>query len=351
MESGAAFEDPTVQGQAEIWQLMFAFVDSMVLKCAMELGIADIINSQGKPLTLQQIATHLPFPSPDTDYLYRIMRFLVRKRIFSEHCDGGDVHYGLTPSSKWILRDAELSLAPMALMQNHPAALAPWHCFAACVKEGGIAFKMAHGSELWDFCTAKPEFNDIFNRAMACSSTIVLKAVISGYKAGFDGIRSLVDVAGGTGTAVSEIVKAYPHIKGINFDLPHVIATAPRYKGVSHVSGDMFTEIPAADAVFMKWVLHDWSDDMCVKILKKCKKAIPEKCGKVILVDVVLRPDDESIFRETGLVLDLVMVAHTSGGKERTEAEWKNILEGGGFLRYNIIQIPSLLSIIEAYPN
>ena len=99
--------------------------------------------------------------------------------------------------------------------------------------------------------------------------------------------------------------------------------------------------------------MHDWSDEICVKILKNCRKAIPEESGKVIIVDVVLQPDGNGLFDDTGLMFDLLMLAHTSGEKERTELEWKKVLEGGGFPRYNIIKIPALPlpSIIEAYPK
>lgn len=92
-------------------------------------------------------------------------------------------------------------------------------------------------------------------------------------------------------------------------------------------------------------IMHDWNDEDCVKILKNCRKAIPEKSGKVIIMDIVLHPSDQ-----LGLAFDLLMMAHSSGGKERTELEWKKLLEDGGFPRYNIIKIPSFLSIIEAYP-
>ena len=87
---------------------------------------------------------------------------------------------------------------------------------------------------------------------MACTAKISIKTVMAAYKDGFGSIGSLVDVGGGTGGAVAEVVKAYPHIKGVNFDLPHVVATAPAYDGVSHVGGDMFESIPCADAIFMK---------------------------------------------------------------------------------------------------
>jgi hypothetical protein len=252
-----------VQGQAEIWQHMFGFVDSMALKCAVELRIADIIHSHGGPISLHQIASGIDSPSPDIPYLTRIMRSLVRKNIFTEHHpleSGGETIYGLNPASRWLLHDTELSLVPMVLMENHSWQLAPWHCLGQCVKEGGIAFKKAHGCEMWDFASKNPEFNNIFNDAMACTAKIVMGVVLAEYKDGFGSVGSLVDVGGGTGGMIGEIVKAHPRIKGINFDLPHVVATAPVREGVSHVGGDMFDAIPNADAVFMKvciqYVIH-----------------------------------------------------------------------------------------------
>jgi hypothetical protein len=245
-----------VKGQAEIWQQMFAFVDSMALKCAVELRIADIIHSYGGPITLRQIADGIDSSSPDIPYLARIMRLLVRKNIFIEHHhsmdDGEETLYGLTEKSKWLLHDAEMSLAPMVLMENHQWQLAPWHCLGQCVKEGGIAFNKAHGCEIWDFALKNPEFNNIFNNGMACTAKIVTRGILAEYKDGFGCLGSLVDVGGGTGGMIAEIVKAHPHIKGINFDLPHVVATAPLHEGVSHVGGDMFDTIPDGDAIFMK---------------------------------------------------------------------------------------------------
>ncbi|KAI3833043.1 hypothetical protein MKX03_021321 [Papaver bracteatum] len=289
---------------------MFAFVDSMALKCAVELGIPDIINSH------------------DIDYLTRVMRLLVRKRIFSSQIyqETNQISYGLTPSSKWLLRDSKFN--------------------------GGLPFEKAHGAEIWDFASGNPQFNHLFNDAMRCAAEIIINAVLVKYKDGFNGIESLVDVGGGTGTMITEIVKANPHIRGINFDLPHVVATAPEQQGVEHVGGDMFVDIVEADAVIMKWILHDWTDEDCLKILRNCHKAIAKnKNGKVIIVDCVLRPDGDGSFDNTGLAFDLVMFAVTSGGKERTEVEWRMLFNNAGFPRCNIIQIAAFPSIIEAFPE
>ncbi|XP_042486940.1 (R,S)-reticuline 7-O-methyltransferase-like [Macadamia integrifolia] len=251
---------------------MFSFAESMALKCAVESRIADIINSHGHPITLQEIAASIDSPSLDVDCLARVMRLLVRKRIFTSSQpiadDIKETVYGLTNSSKWLLRDSSSSapsLAAMVLAEDHPWLMAPWHCLTKCVQEGGVAFTKAHGCQIWD---------------LACTSKVVLEVVLSTYREGFAGIGSgsvVVDVGGGTGMAVAEIVESHPHIKGINFDLPHVVVTAPQYPGVSHVGGDMFVSIPKADAHFLKWVLHDWSDENCINILKNCWKGLPEK--------------------------------------------------------------------------
>ncbi|XP_057954950.1 (R,S)-reticuline 7-O-methyltransferase-like [Malania oleifera] len=348
-----------LSGQAHIWQLMFAFADSMALRSAVELRIADIIHSHGSPITLRQIASAItPTPAADITSLGRIMTLLVRKSIFTATVpppsDGGscaDTLYGLTPSSRWLLRDAELTLAPMVLLENHPLLMHPWYCFSNCVREGGIAFQKAHGRQIWEFAGADPEFNAMFNAGLACTAKITLEAILSEYKDGLADVGSLVDVGGGTGSAIAEVVKACPHIKGINFDLPHVIASAPALPGVCHVGGDMFKSIPKADAVFMKNIMHDWGDEDCIKILKNCRESIPKKKGKLIIVDVVLQPNGNEFFDEIGIALDLTMLAHSSGGKERIEKEWEKVLQEGGFSRYKIIKILALPSIIEAYPE
>lgn len=260
MEAVTELEEATLRGQADVWKYMLGFADSMALKSAVELRIPDIIHSHGHALTLSQIVSSIDSasPSPDITCLARIMRLLVRRNIFTAHQDGGDsgeTLYGLTHSSRWLLRDSELTLAPMLLMETNSALMAPWHCFSQCVKQGGPwAFEKAHGRDIWHFFSENPGFNRLFNDGMACTARITMKAILTGYKGGFADVGSLVDVGGGIGSTVAEIVKSYPNIKGINFDLPHVIATAPVFHGVSHVGGDMFVEgnIPNADAIFMK---------------------------------------------------------------------------------------------------
>ncbi|KAM7257955.1 hypothetical protein ACFE04_016050 [Oxalis oulophora] len=340
---------PLVESQRAIWVLMLAFVDSMATKCAIELRLADIINSHDGPMTLSQIASAIDSPTPpNTDYLFRIMRYLVNKNIFSATTDDGNEEtlYGPTPLTMWITNDFELSLAPMILFQNNPLNQQSLHCFSKCVKQGGDAFTIAHGCNQWEFASKNALYNKMLNKGMACTSNLAIP-ILAQYE-GLKTIGSLVNVGGGTGQLLSSIIEEYPHVKGINFDLPHVIAMAPELPGVTHVGGDMFKSIPTGEAILLKWIMHDWPDKECIQILRNCRKAIPEN-GRVVLVDIVLQQKEDGSFCDFGLQADLLMFAHT-GGKERTEPEWKNILNEGGFSRYKIVLSIVSTCIIEAYP-
>lgn len=132
-----------------------------------------------------------------------------------------------------------------------------WFHLNDAVLEGGIPFNRAYGMTAFEYPETDERFNRVFNQAMSNHTTLILKKILDVYK-GFEGINVLVDVGGGIGVTLNLITTKYPHIKGINFDLPHVLADAPSYPGVEHVGGDMFKSVPEGDAIFMKWILHDF---------------------------------------------------------------------------------------------
>ena len=159
-------------------------------------------------------------------------------------------------------------------------------------------------------------------------------------------------MAGGTGTLASAIKEAMPEMKCTVLDLPQMINAMEKSDKVEYVAGDMFEYIPPADALIMKWVLHGWNDEACVKLLKQCKKAIPskEKGGKAIIIDKVMDTSDgvHPKLTETQLHFDIHMMVHTTG-KQRTEEEWKKLFAEAGFDDYKIIPALGLRSIIEIY--
>ncbi|KAG6531470.1 hypothetical protein ZIOFF_005277 [Zingiber officinale] len=153
---------------------------------------------------------------------------------------------------------------------------------------------------------------------------------------GFDDVNVLVDVEGNTGGTLRMITSEHPHIRGINFDVPHVISQAPPIPGVKHVSGDMFEAVPSGDAIFMKWILHDWSDENCVKILKNCRGALAQN-GKVIVAECVL-PElpEQTVKAQAVFQMDLVMMAYCLGGKERSEKELKALAMEAEFRGFEV---------------
>ncbi|KAL5699149.1 hypothetical protein ACHQM5_030090 [Ranunculus cassubicifolius] len=169
-----------------------------------------------------------------------------------------------------------------------------------------------------------------------------LKKIVEVYK-GFDNLREVVDVGGGIGTMSSLIYSKYPHIKCINYDLPHVIEEAPLFPGVKQVAGEMFVSVPKADTVFMKSVLPNWDDEDCVKALKNSYEALPEK-GMAIVVEIVYSDGQEGMAEE-----DVLMMVMLSGGKERTLAEFEDLAKRAGFCSVKLVCSIGNYSVMEFY--
>ncbi|KAJ3698017.1 hypothetical protein LUZ61_001722 [Rhynchospora tenuis] len=188
---------------------------------------------------------------------------------------------------------------------------------------------------------------------MASQTKTLIRELVTSYPHIFDGLNSLVDVGGGTGTAVKIITEAFPRLRCTVFDLPHVVAKDLKGDTFDAVGGDMFEMIPPADAIFLKNVLHDWGDEDCIRILKRCKEAVESsKNGrKVIVVDIIVDSENhDPKALETSLFSDVLMMC-LFGAKERYMKEWHNIILGAGYSHYNIYPAPlGVNSIIELFP-
>ncbi|XP_055802527.1 acetylserotonin O-methyltransferase-like [Solanum dulcamara] len=348
------------EAQANMWKFVFGFSEIAVIKCAIELGIADFLEKNQEPVSLNQLSIALGCCSIS---LYRILRFLINRGIFKETLpENGKISYVQTPLSRLLIKEGGNSMATFLLFESNPVMLAPWHNLSARIlsKDNSTpAFDAVHGKNIWKFAEADPEHNNLLNNAMACDARMAVPAIIDGCPKIFEGVNTMVDVGGGDGTTLKLLVEAFPWINGINFDLPHVASVAPHAIGVVHVGGDMFNYVPKADAAFLKWVLHDWGDEECIQILIKCREAIPKDKGKVIIVEAIIGEKEEIITRgsnneklkDVALMLDMVMMAHTTNGKERTAKEWAYVLNAAGFNRHTISHINAVQSVIQAYPS
>ncbi|KAF3779171.1 hypothetical protein EJ110_NYTH39108, partial [Nymphaea thermarum] len=363
------------------WQLASAAVLPMALRAAIELGILEFMAEASKGegstlLTSEEIAARLCAKNPDAPALIeRLLRLLTSYSILTcsattnNHDGRTQRRYGLGNKSRFLFGDENGdSFGPLLLMLQDKVYMEPWYHLKDAVLDGGIPFHRAYGMNSFDYHGKDRRFNELFNKSMHHHSAIIMKKILETYT-GLHGLRSLVDVWGGTGGNLSRITAKYPHIKGTNFDSPHVIEEAPEYPGrlsyqTNHgkptrfrpkglLAFNMFkvTCLLTGDAIFMKWILHDWDDDHCLKLLENCWKALPEN-GKVIAVEMVLPETvDNRLSTSAAFQLDVLMLALNHGGKERTEKEFEGLAKAAGFAGIKAICCAYNFWVIEFYKN
>lgn len=313
-----------------------------VLKSAIELNIIDILytaTSSGAWLSPSDIAARIPTKNPDAaSYMDRLLSFLASFDVVecsTSTNENGEVEraYGAAPICKFLTRnhdDGKGSLAPLFLFHHDEVLDKSWHCLNEAILEGGIPFNRAYGMTEFEYSATDQRFNRIFNEGMSNHSALIMKKVLEVYK-GFDGLNVLVDVGGGIGVNLKMIVSRYPHIKGINYDLPHVVANAPSHPGIENVGGNMFVSVPKGDAIFLKWILEDWSDEHCLKILKNCWEALPSN-GKVIIVELILpEKPEKDVSSRIVFGQDVILLAQNVGGRQRTQKEYDAMARKSGF--------------------
>ncbi|XP_054793482.1 probable O-methyltransferase 3 [Prosopis cineraria] len=345
-----------------IWNHTFSFINSMCLKSAIELNIPEIIHKHGKPVPLPLLVSSLQIQPCKSPNIHRLMRLLTHFGFFSlqklveTDDDTSEQGYVLTDSSTLLLKDHPLSATPFFLAMLDPVLKKPWYEMTNWFQsDNPTSFHTAHGKTFWEFANVDPVFNHFFNEAMASDATLVISVVVDECKGVFNGIKSLVDVGGGTGTVSKAIAKAFPEIQCTVFDLPHVVDGLQGTRNLKFVGGNMFEAIPPSDAILLKWVLHDWNDEECLKILKKCKEGIARKgkAGKVIIIDMIMENEKADMIRdistENQLFFDMLMMVLLAG-KERSEKEWAKLICSAGFSDYKIYPILGPRSLIEVYP-
>ncbi|XP_019149916.1 PREDICTED: trans-resveratrol di-O-methyltransferase-like [Ipomoea nil] len=350
-----ALQDELGRAQTHIRNHILNFINSSSLKCAVQLGIPDVIHRHGRPMTLEELVDALAINKAKADHLGRLMRVLTRTGIFIKDDDG----YALGPPSCLLIKDHPFSMAPFALGATGPTFTGPWqHVSEWFHNDDPTPYQTAYGKTFWDRVSQDPEFNHHFNQAMASNSLLVMSLVKKYCREVFEGLDSLVDVGGGTGMVARALADEFPDMKCSVLDLPHVVAGLEGTKNLVYVAGNMFEVIPPAQAVVLKMIMHNWNDEDCVTILKNCKEAIPnrENGGKVIILDMIMGStqnrdddnDDDDELIQTQIFADVHMMVNF-GGRERKLKEWVKIFNDAGFTDYKTTQL-GLMSLIQLFP-
>ncbi|KAG4382969.1 hypothetical protein AAZX31_14G186100 [Glycine max] len=199
-----------LRAQTHIWNHIFSFINSMSLKCVVDLGIPDIIHNYGQPMPLSNLIASLPIHPSKTCFVHCLMRIMIHSGFFSQQNhdleNELEAKYVLTDASVLLLKNHPLSVTPFLHAMLDPVLTNPWNQFSTWFKNGDpTPFETAHGKMFWDYAGADPKLNHLFNDAMASDARFVTSLVIEKCKGVFMGLESLVDVGGGTGTMAKAI--------------------------------------------------------------------------------------------------------------------------------------------------
>ncbi|XP_010540170.1 PREDICTED: indole glucosinolate O-methyltransferase 4-like [Tarenaya hassleriana] len=324
-------------------RLAFSGVLPWVLQSAIELGLIDALHvaaaEGGSFLSPSEISLRLPCvpTNPNApDMLNRVLRLLASYSIVEcrrvRTGEKVEIAYRAKPICRFLVKDGDQdgSFGPLLMMLNCDLARLCWSQFNELLLKGGNVFEMACGMSSFEYSTKDKGFNVLFQEAMSGWTKLVMSKVVGIYR-GFQGIKVLVDVGGGTGATLRLIAAKYPNIKAVNFDMPHVVAIAPSHPDIEHIGGDMFTSVPKGDAIILRNILHDWDDENCLKILKNCFEAL-QSSGKLIVVESVFPDEPKSdVSSKIATLDDIGMLISTPGGKQRTRAEFKTLANDSGF--------------------
>lgn len=332
---------PDVPPQVTMLQMISGFWLSRAVYIAAKLGLADLVKEQPKSAEELAQATDTHAPS-----LYRVLRALASAGIFAED---EEQRFHSTPLAATLQNDIPGSLRFIAMTELGEEHYPAWEHALYSVKTGEIAFNHRFGMPVWEFFAANPENARIFDNAMAHLTTSVNEAILSSYN--FSPFSKTVDVAGGHGSFLVGVLKANPAMRGVLVDLPHVIEKAKQRLSEDGLAdrceafaGDIFQSVPeGGDAYVLKWIIHDWNDQQSVTILKNCRQAMAAD-GKLLLIESVIPSGNEPSFAK---FMDLNMLVMT-GGRERTESQYRELLAAAGFELIRIVPTPSPFCVIEA---
>ncbi len=312
------------------------------LHVAAELDLADILAAGPMDLVPLAAATHA-----DAMSLHRLLRALVSAGVFEEVAPG---RFASNALSTLLRDDVPGSARAFVRYLGDECNWRSWEQLLYSIESGKPAFEELYGTTSFQHLAAHPDKAALFDAAMVSSSELLNAALIAGYD--FSPYRSIVDVGGGVGSTLCSILDAYPDAHGTVFDLEEVAARAERYikeRGCAErclsAGGSFFDSVPAGgDAYFMKHVLHDWSDEHCLRILHTCHEAMPPSAKLLICERIVDAGDQGSAVK----LMDLYMLVKTQGGRERTRDEYSQLLARTGFTLQRVVATPSPWCVLEA---
>jgi hypothetical protein len=329
---------PALPPQLQVLDIAIGYFRSRALTVAAELEVADHL-ADGQ-LHVDELAKRTGTHAPT---LFRLLRALETIAIFrqvSPHV------FSNTPLSETLRKNVPGSMRTNILIGLAPGCgeFEAWTGLLGSVKSGKVAFDRIYGYSFWEFLKRDAAQAELFNDAMAFGRSQMAAAVTAAYD--WSQFRVIADIGGGIGGQLSAILAAHPTCRGILFDLPEGLSGAAPHERIEVVSGNFFESVPSgADAYILRSIVHDWADEQAVAILRTVRKAT-KPGARVIVIENVVPETSEPAFSKW---IDLHMLV-LAGGKERTEPEYRKLLEESGFDVERIVTTPSGNHLIIGRP-
>jgi SAM-dependent methyltransferase len=325
--------------------LVLNVIVSRCLYAAAELKIADLLRDGPRDVDELAQAT-----GAHPDALYRILRALAAVGFFAETTER---RFKSTRLADCLRTDAPGSMYPSARYAGADWLFESWSGMMTIARTGKTFHESVHGTSFFEWYDRDAERRRVFDEAMTSMSAVAIPTIVAAYD--FASLGSVVDVGGGEGGLLAAILRAAPNARGTLFDLPPVIARAQQAGPLSRddvapraamVAGDFFAEVPAGhDAYVLKWILHDWSDADAARILQTVRRAV-RPGGRLLVVEMLVGAKNQfSVAKFT----DIGMMTLT-GGRERTEQEFRRLLAGSGFALRRNWPTAAGYSVLEAVP-
>ena len=331
--------DPSI----ELMRLINAYQVSQALHVAATLGVADQLRDGRK--SYDDLARAC---GAHPTSLYRLLRALAAVGVFSET---DNKEFSLTPLGVRLTTDALDSRRNYARWIGTTGQWRSWGNLLHCIKSGESASKFTLGMDAWTYRMQNPEEEAVFNSAMTNNSRSEAQAVLEAYD--FSKFGCVVDVGGGQGLLLKEILLSCPASRGILFDQSQVVASADEVlasAGLAQrcqiVAGSFFEHVPKdGDLYVMKAIIHDWDDSASIEILRTCRRAMLPT-ARLALIERVVGPPNES---PEGKFSDLNMMVQY-GALERTRQEFQDLLKRSGFEMAEVVPTRSPMSIVVGRP-
>lgn len=323
-------------------QMMTGYWLSQAIYVAAKLGLSDLLHQE--PQTAAQLAAKT---NVQKEALFRLLRALASVGVYSEQTDG---RFAITPIAEELRSDVPNSKRALAIMSGEEH-YGSWAELLYTVRTGKPAFDKIFGEPIFDWLSKHPEQAAVFDAAMVSVHGRETSAMVEAYD--FSNIGTLADVGGGNGSVLRGVLAKNLDVRGMLCDLPGVLERAQPLIAAEGLAGrlqtfptNFFEAVPpGADVYMMRHIIHDWTDEQSLTILRNVRKVTRDD-GRLLVIESIIPPGNDPSF---GKLLDLNMMV-IPGGKERTEAEYRELFSKSGFRLEKAVLTAADVSIIEGRP-